>query len=210
MINIFDKISEKSQEKIFKILHGYEIKILKGKKIVDYFNDDDEIGIIIEGRIQVIQNNYNGTKTVIENLSANNLIGCKFTYLKNDEYEIVAKENSKLIIISYSEIKNIVDVTDKNLNLFIKNLLFATNEILESKIERIEILTQKTIRAKLLEYFNVYSKKNGSRYIYLPFNFSDLATYLAVDRSAMTRELSYLKDEGFISVKGKRITLLYR
>ena len=209
-MNVFDKISEKSQEKILKNLRGYEISILKDKKIVDYFNDDDEIGIILEGRIQVIQNNYNGTKTVVEDLGENNLIGCKFTYLKNDEYEIVAKENSKLLIISYNEIKNNFDSTDKNLNLFIKNLLFVTNEILESKIERIEVLTQKTIRAKLLEYFNVNSKKNGSRYIYLPFNFSDLATYLAVDRSAMTRELGYLKEEGFIAVKGKRITLLYR
>ena len=209
-MNVFDKISEKSQEKILKILRGYEINILKDKKIVDYFNDDDEIGIILEGRIQVIQNNYNGTKTVVDDLGENNLIGCKFTYLKNNEYEIVAKENSKLIIISYNEIKNTADTTDKNLNLFIRNLLFITNEILESKIERIEILTQKSIRSKLLEYFNVNSKKNGSRYIYLPFNFSDLATYLAVDRSAMTRELSYLKEEGFIAVKGKRITLLYR
>lgn len=210
MINVFDKISEKSQEKILKILRGYEINVLKDKKIVDYFNDDDEIGIILEGRIQVIQNNYNGTKTVINDLGVNDLVGCKFTYLKNDEYEIVAKENSKLLIINYNEIKNNFDITDKSLNLFIKNLLFVTNEILESKIERIEVLTQKTIRAKLLEYFNVYSKKNGSRYIYLPFNFSDLATYLAVDRSAMTRELGYLKEEGFIAVKGKRITLLYR
>ncbi len=209
-MNVFDKISEKSQEKILKVLRGYEISILKDKKIVDYFNDDDEIGIILEGRIQVIQNNYNGTKTVVDDLGENNLIGCKFTYLKNDEYEIIAKENSKLLIISYNEIKNNFDSTDKNLNLFIKNLLFVTNEILESKIERIEVLTQKTIRAKLLEYFNVSSKKNGSRYIYLPFNFSDLATYLAVDRSAMTRELGYLKEEGFIAVKGKRITLLYR
>lgn len=209
-MNVFDKISEKSQEKILKVLRGYEISILKDKKIVDYFNDDDEIGIILEGRIQVIQNNYNGTKTVVDDLGENNLIGCKFTYLKNDEYEIVAKENSKLLIISYNEIKNNFDSTDKNLNLFIKNLLFVTNEILESKNERIEVLTQKTIRAKLLEYFNVSSKKNGSRYIYLPFNFSDLATYLAVDRSAMTRELGYLKEEGFIAVKGKRITLLYR
>ena len=209
-MNVFDKISEKSQEKILKVLRGYEISILKDKKIVDYFNDDDEIGIILEGRIQVIQNNYNGTKTVVDDLGENNLIGCKFTYLKNDEYEIVAKENSKLLIISYNEIKNNFDSTDKNLNLFIKNLLFVTNEILESKIERIEVLTQKTIRAKLLEYFNVNSKKNGSRYIYLPFNFSGLATYLAVDRSAMTRELGYLKEEGFIAVKGKRITLLYR
>ena len=209
-MNVFDKISEKSQEKILKNLRGYEINILKDKKIVDYFNDDDEIGIILEGRIQVIQNNYNGTKTVVDDLGENNLIGCKFTYLKNEEYEIIAKENSKLIIISYNEINNTTDTTDKSLNLFIRNLLFITNEILESKIERIEILTQKSIRSKLLEYFNVNSKKNGSRYIYLPFNFSDLATYLAVDRSAMTRELSYLKEEGFIAVKGKRITLLYR
>lgn len=209
-MNVFDKISGKSQEKILKILRGYEINVLKDKKIVDYFNDDDEIGIIISGRIQVIQNNYNGTKTVINDIRENDLIGCKFTYLKNDEYEIVAKENSKLLIISYNEIKNISDTTDKNYNQFIKNLLFITNEILESKIERIEILTKKTIRAKLLEYFNLYSKKNGSRYIYLPFNFSDLATFLAVDRSAMTRELGYLKEEGFVAIKGKRITLLYR
>ena len=150
-MNVFDKISEKSQEKILKNLRGYEISISKDKKIVDYFNDDDEIGIILEGRIQVIQNNYNGTKTVVDDLGENNLIGCKFTYLKNDEYEIVAKENSKLLIINYDEIKNNFDSTDKNLNLFIKNLLFVTNEILESKIERIEVLTQKTIRAKLLE-----------------------------------------------------------
>ena len=53
------------------------------------------------------------------------------------------------------------------------------------------------------------STKSGSRTITLPFNFSDLANYLAIDRSAMTRELSYMKEEGFIVVKGKRITLLY-
>ena len=54
------------------------------------------------------------------------------------------------------------------------------------------------------------SRKSGSKYIYLPYNFSDLANYLSIDRSAMSRELGYLKEEGFISIKGKRITLLYR
>ena len=78
------------------------------------------------------------------------------------------------------------------------------------KSERIKMLTNKTIRNKLLEYFNINSRKSGSRYIYLPFNFSDLASYLAIDRSAMSREIGYLKEEGFIEIKGKRITLLYR
>ena len=39
--------------------------------------------------------------------------------------------------------------------------------------------------------------------------FKELADYLAVDRSAMSRELSYLKDEGLIETIGKRIVLKY-
>ena len=78
-----------------------------------------------------------------------------------------------------------------------------------SVTNRIEILTKKTIRNKLLEYFKIVSTKNNSKNIYLPFTFTDLADYLAIDRSAMTRELKNLKGEGFIEIKGKRITLLY-
>ena len=80
---------------------------------------------------------------------------------------------------------------------------------INDKNNRIEILTKKTIRNKLLEYFKIISSKNKSKNIYLPFTFTDLADYLAIDRSAMTRELKNLKDEGFIEIKNKRITLLY-
>ena len=38
----------------------------------------------------------------------------------------------------------------------------------------------------------------------------DLADYMAVNRSAMFRELKNLKEEKFVAVKGKRITLLYK
>ena len=210
MVKIFENIPEKNRDRILKNLRGYTIKVPKDKRIVDYFNDKDEIGIIIKGNIQIVQNNYNGTITILHNLKENDLIGYKYTYLNNEEYEIISKEESEIIILSYNEIELNFSDTDKYLNIFLKNILTKTNEILESKIERIEVLRQKTIRSKLLEYFNLNSKKNGSRYIYLPFNFTDLANYLAVDRSAMTRELGYLKEEGFVSVKGKRITLLYR
>ena len=79
----------------------------------------------------------------------------------------------------------------------------------EEKNERIEILTKKTIRNRLLEYFTIMSNKHGTKFIYLPFNYTDLADYLAIDRCAMSRELKNLKEEGFIEIKGKRITLLY-
>ena len=74
----------------------------------------------------------------------------------------------------------------------------------------IEILSKKTIRSKLLTYFNIRYNQKKSKYIYLPYNYKDLAEYLAIDRCAMTREIKYLKEDGFIETKGKRITLLYK
>ena len=53
------------------------------------------------------------------------------------------------------------------------------------------------------------SLKNKSKIIYLPFSFTDLADYLAIDRCAMSRELKNLKNEGFIEIKNKKIHLLY-
>ena len=52
-------------------------------------------------------------------------------------------------------------------------------------------------------------KKSGTRTFRLPFTYTDLADYLGVDRSAMTRELKNLKDEGIIEVTNRRITLLH-
>ena len=52
-------------------------------------------------------------------------------------------------------------------------------------------------------------KGKSKRVFILPFTYTELADYLSVDRSAMQRELKNLKDEGFISTNGKRITLNY-
>ena len=77
------------------------------------------------------------------------------------------------------------------------------------KNERIQILTKKTIRNKFLEYLNLQSRSKGSRNIYLPYSYKDLADYLAVDRSALAREISSLREEGFIETKGRKITILF-
>ena len=209
MIKPFENITPKNKEKLLKLLHAYNANYKKNKNIIDSFKDDEEIGIITQGYVQIIRNNYNGTTAIVEELYEDDLIGSVFLYTKNEEYEIITREETNIIIINHNEI-NSTDINDKNYNQFIRNLYMITNEKIKEKNERIEILTQKTIRNKLLEYFKISSRKSGSKYIYLPFNFSDLANYLAVDRSAMSREIGYLKEEGFIEIKGKRITLLYR
>ena len=141
-------------------------------------------------------------------MGQNDIFSSYIYSIKNSGYDIVTVEDTEIIIIDYL---NIINYDENSLYYiqFIKNILEITNDKVQEKNNRIEILTKKSIRDKLLEYFNQISKKNGSKNIYLPFTFTDLADYLSVDRSAMSRELKNLKDEGFINIKQKRITLLY-
>ncbi len=208
MKNPFDNISKKNKEKLLKNLKSHTVNYKNNTNITEIITDKNEIGIIVSGYLQIVKNNYNGSSNVIDTLQENDAFSSSTFYI-DDDYEIIAKEDVNIIIIDYTELIN-YNENDKVYNQFIKNLFIILNEKLTDKNERIEILTKKTIRNKLLEYFKIMSKKNGSKYIYLPFNFINLADYLAIDRSAMSRELKFLKDEGFIEIKGKRITLLYR
>ena len=209
MIRLFNKISVKEQAKLLKLL---ETSILNFKKdtIILSTIKENIIGVILEGYAQIIRTDYNGNRTIIEELEENDIFGSSISSLSSNECQVITKEDTKVLIIDYDRIIESKNNTYPYYNQFIKNLLEITTNIIDEKNERIEILTKKTIRDKLLEYFNTYSKKHGTRIIYLPFSFTDLADYLAVDRSAMSRELKYLKEEGFINSKGRRITLLYR
>ena len=91
----------------------------------------------------------------------------------------------------------------------ISNLLELTlnNSIVQNT--RIELLSKRSIREKLLSYFNILSTRNFTKNIELPFSLTSLADYLSIDRSAMMRELKNLTDEGFIKKHGKKIKLLY-
>ena len=75
---------------------------------------------------------------------------------------------------------------------------------------RIELLTKRSTRDKLITYFTSLSKKSFSKSFKLSLSLTDLADYLGVDRSAMMRELKLLKEDGFIQKDGNRITLLYK
>ena len=208
MINPFQNISPKNREKLLYTLESSRLTFPKNELILSNINQGNIIGIVIKGMMQIIKTDYNGTRTIIEELEENDIFGTIISPLSN-EYDILTKEESTVYIIDYDEIKKL-DLDNKSYyNQFIKNLLEIIILKIEERNNRIEILTKKTIRNKLLEYFNIESKKNGLRVINLPFNFTDLADYLAIDRSAMSRELKYLKEEGFIEIKNHKITLLY-
>ena len=212
MDELFDGINTKERERLLKKLEANTIRFQKNNRILSYIMEDSFLGIVVDGYLQIIKEDYDGNKMIVENVVANSLFGSMFIPFTNNEYSIIAKENSKVILFDFEEL------TNNNLNtsfkqneypVFLRNLLKIMSKEIFSKNERIDILSNKTIRDRLLSYFKKESKKVDSKTIYLPFSFTDFAEYLAIDRSAMNRELKHLKEEKLIEVKGRRIKLLY-
>lgn len=212
MDELFEGITEKERERLLKKLEANTISFQKNNRVLSYVMEDSFLGIVVDGYLQIIKEDYDGNKVIIENVVTNSLFGSMFIPFSNNEYSIFTKEDSKVILFDFEEL------TNNNLNtsfkqneyhVFLRNLLKIMSKEIFSKNERIDILSNKTIRDRLLSYFKKESKKVGSKTIYLPFSFTDFAEYLAIDRSAMNRELKHLKEEKLIEVKGRRIKLLY-
>lgn len=209
MDELFYNIDNKQKLKLLRELEANTLVFKKNNLILSSVKQENIICILVSGHLQIIKIDYDGNRTIIEDLEQNSVFGSITSSISNTEYDILTKEDSKIIVIDFNEIIAYDESKANYFNQFLKNLLQIMSIKIKKNNERIEILTNKTIRDKLLAYFKMNSNKGNNRVIYLPFNLTDLADYLAVNRSAMQRELKHLKEEGFIELKGKKIKLLY-
>lgn len=210
MENIFEGISEKNKRKLLKNLGADTLHYKKDESIIRLFKDDNIINFIVKGNVKVVLNNINGNQIITDDLYDGDVFSSTINYINENETDAIVTEDTEIISMNQKDIIDFKDNSKSYYNIFIKNLFIIMTKKISERNERIQILTKKTIRYRLLEYFEIMRKKNNSLNIYLPYNYIDLAAYIAVDRSAMSRELSNLKDEGFINIKGKKITILYK
>lgn len=207
MDELFNNIDKVNINKVLQQLEFLSSTYKKNQIILSSVKSDDFIALILEGHVQIVKNDFNGNQVIIADLKKDEIFGSISANIYDEEYEIITKEDSQIVII---EIDNILAIVNKEeyYQVFLKNIISILYKKIREFNNRIEILTNKSIRDKLLAYFKIMNS-NNTNIINLPFNFSNLADYLAVNRSAMSRELKALRDEGIIDVKGKRIKLLY-
>ena len=185
-------------------------KFVKGETVTTYIEKRNQICIVVSGEVDLIRYDFNGNKTIIGHFVDNDIFGEIFYPANtNNELFAVARKNSEILFYNYDALstkckRNCEFHKELNNNL---SQLFL-DKIIELNL-RIELLTKRNTRGKILSYFEILSKGTLRRTFTLPYSYTDLADFLSVERSAMMRELKLLIDEGFIKKHGNRITLLY-
>lgn len=197
--------------------HGFLLKMLEASSLHFSVNElvsskikmNNYIAIIKTGYLHIIKTDSYGNRSLVEALDEGDIFGTNISNLVNSDYDVIAKEDSLVIFIDTAYIYSNANINSSIFSQFLINLLEITQKKLSINNERVDILTNKTIRNKLLSYFKHSYMDTNARIVYIPSTFTALADYLAIDRSAMSRELKNLKDEGLIEIKNKKIKLLY-
>ncbi len=205
----FEGLTKLQIGKLLVLLGVHRYKYTKGEEIIPTIKNDNIIGIILDGFAQIINIEYNGNELVQENLGKDSVFGTTISATNSESCQIIAKEDTEVLIIDYSRLMRPENLTHNYFNIFLSNLYDIMSNKFRETNERVKVLEKKQIREKLLKFFEIEHKKSHSKNIYLNFALKDLADYLAVDRSAMFRELKHLKDDKLIEVDGRKIKILY-
>ncbi len=208
-ISIFRDINEEDINKMLKCFNAKKRVFKKDAIIMTYLGNANTIGIITEGKAELIRNDYNGNRTILESLNKNDIFGEVFSSYNINELSIKASEETTVLFIDYYHITKRCKKACPYHSKLVENTLDILSQKIVTNNERIEILAKRTTRDKLLAYFEILSKQKLSKTFTIPFTYTDLADYLGVDRSAMQRELKNLKEDGFIKTNNKKITLNY-
>ena len=208
-IHVFDGISEDELQKMIVCFHAQIKDFAPEEKVSTYTKSKNRVGVILEGEADLIKYDQDGYRNIIEHLGAQDIFGCAFYQPFDDnEIEVVSCTKCKVIYFDYQHLIKRCENACLHHSLLVSNILQIFSNKTKQLHSRIEVLSQRSIRNKLLHYFQQMAYENHSNYFQLPFALNAMADYLFIDRSAMLREMKKMRDDGIIESKGRMVHLL--
>ncbi len=206
--SLFKNISDEDCVKMWKCFDIVEKNFSSGEVLYDFNTNASYIGILIDGRAEVVRLDINGMRTILETLENGSIFGSLFSYYSADEdsVNIVCSKDCRVIFIHKEHITKRCKNTCACHTMVVENLLSFVSAKTVYLSARIEILSRRSIRKKLLCYFK-YCSKGDDKSFEIPFSLSSLADYIGADRSAMMRELKKMREEGVLTINKRKFII---
>ena len=167
-------------------------------------------GMVETGKLQIIKEDYWGNRSIIETAGPGDVFGEAFSCAEivPVPVSVVAAEQTRVLLFDYQKLLTTCSSSCEFHTRVIKNMIRILAEKNIMLMQKMEHITKRSTREKLLSYLSTQAFIKKSSSFDIPFNRQELADYLSVDRSAMSAELSRMRDEGMIRFKKNHFTLV--
>jgi CRP-like cAMP-binding protein len=200
-VSLFKGIAEDNLSKLLSCLKAHTKKYDKDEFIAHEGDDVTEMGIVLSGRIIIVREDIFGNRNILSDLSEGDLFAEVLVSAHTEKMpvSVIVTEKCEIMFINYSSVINVCANSCGQHRLLVDNMITVLANKNIALGRKIEHLSKKTTREKLISYLTEQSHNSKEKSFSIPFNRQELADYLNVERSAMSNELSKLKKEGILS-----------
>ena len=209
-IPLFQGLDREEINEVLQKFHGLIKHFPKSDYIYLAGDCVENLCVVLEGTVQMIKEDIWGEKSIIANLGAGSVFAENFLGQLGDRSSVsyFVASDSEVLMLPLGRTLFDSDTSSKASQRLICNIVSILADNNTRLIEKTEILCKKTLRSKILAYLEQEARNHGCRSFTIPFNRTDLANYLDADRSALTRELARMKEEGLIDFTKNSFELL--
>ncbi len=182
----------------------------KGKYVLRQGEHLSDILVLAEGALHIQRDDYWGNRSILGHIGVGEIFGEAYAApdsgpLLND---VIAVEDSTVFFFDVKRVITTCSSACRFHTAVVQNLFFAISEKNKDLVRKLDYMSRRTTREKLISYLSEEARKQNSAVITIPFNQQQLADYLSVDRSAMSSELGKMRDDGLLEFEKNRFKLI--
>ena len=202
-----------NREELSSMLGCLNAKVLTVSKGEPVFLEGDKagfIGLVLEGGIQIVHDDYYGNRTLLAHAEPGDLFAEAYSCAGANTLPVsaYAQRAGKVILLDVRRMLTVCSNACGFHNRLVKNLLQVVAQKNLTLSRKIQFMSRKTTGEKLMAYLLDQAKQRGSAEFTIPLDRQSLADYLGVERSAMSAELGKLRKSGVLECKGSWFHLL--
>ena len=197
---LFNGISQDDRATMLGCI-GYHIGTFQKGEIVAFEEENiKHIGIVLSGAVDMIKEDLWGNKTMLVRMRKDELFGETFA-CGEDNLSVVTflvSEDAQILFMPFDRVMHSCTMACVFHHRLIENMVHIIANKNRDLMCKVEVISKRNLREKILAYLSIHAQTQNSRYFEIPLGRVEWAEYLCADRSALTRELSKMKDDGLI------------
>lgn len=206
---LFANMNEEQIIILLKTITSYVKSFAKDECIYSAGESVNNLGFVLDGVVQIESIDLFGNRSILGISEAGDSFAESYACTKGQPIMVNVIATTPVTILFIS-IPSLFDSSknDKNATLLIRNLLSVTAQKNIKLSMRIFHSSPKKIRNRLYSYFSEQMSINNSRSFSISLDRQQLADYLNVERTALSKELSKMKKEKLINYNKNHFEIL--